>query len=746
MTDSTATQSRVRRLVVIGLGLIGGSLASAARQRGICQAVWGVAPDEQVRARAMELGIVERAEGSIADLAADLGEGDLIFIAVPTLSVVKVLAQIAPCVSPAVTVTDGASVKGSVLADVRRVYGCVPAQVVLGHPIAGSEKSGVEAANPDLYERHRIILTPLPETGTSHLERVQSLWEAVGAEVLHLDVQQHDDILAATSHLPHAIAFSLVDTLAHDSQNQDIFRYAAGGFRDFTRIASSDATMWRDIMLANRQSVVKALDLFSANLDRLRQAIEREDEQQLLGIFTRAKAARDHFTRMLQHRAIVDAGPSRTVHLRVSPAGGLGGSLRLPGDKSISHRAVMLGALAIGVTEIHGFLQSEGALATLQALRDMGVVIVGPTDDKVVVHGVGLHGLQPPAGPLYLGNSGTSARLLAGILAGQAFDSCLTGGEALSRRSMAGIIAPLTRMGAVITAAAGSAIPLQIKGGQTLKGIEHRMPVASAQVKSSLLLAGLYAQGVTRITEPFDTRDHTERMLQGLGYSVTRDGASVALSPGGELHGCRIDVPADLTTAVFFAVAATVTPGSELTLLKVGVNSSRLGAVHILRLMGADIVFSQKHTVSGEPVADICVRSASLQSVAVAEAYVASAIDELPVLLAAAACAEGVTQFSGATRLGLADNQRVCATLAGLQDLGVDCGIDGDLLSVRGGPIQQGEVDSRADSRTAMALTVAGLRAKGPVVIRNCVGVVNAFPEFTAMAQAAGISLEAVNR
>lgn len=292
----------LRNLVVIGLGLIGGSLAMAARQRALCERVIGVVRSPEVQTKALAMGVVDQAVLSLAEVSASLGEGDVIFIAVPTLSVRGVLQQIKPLVSPEVTLTDGASVKGSVLEDVLSVYASMPPQVVLGHPIAGSEKSGVEASNPELYLKHRVILTPTPETGPEHYERVAQLWRAVGAEVLELSVAEHDEILASTSHLPHAIAFSLVDTLAHDSNNEQIFRYAAGGFRDFTRIASSDAVMWRDIMLANRQSVVNAIDLFIANVTRMRQAIETGDGQSLLSTFQRAKAARDHFSRMLALR------------------------------------------------------------------------------------------------------------------------------------------------------------------------------------------------------------------------------------------------------------------------------------------------------------------------------------------------------------------------------------------------------------------------------------------------------------
>lgn len=285
----------VGKCVVIGLGLIGGSLASALRRNTACSEVIGVVRRQVTADIALSEQIVDRAVLSLQDVANELGEGDVIFIAVPTLAVEDTMRDIAHFVAPTVTVTDGASVKGSVVDAVRSVYGSVPAQFVPGHPIAGSEKSGVTAANPDLYHNHRVILTPLSETSPAHIDKVVAMWQSVGAEVLSMSVQEHDAVLAATSHLPHVIAYSLMDTLANDAANDNIFRYAAGGFRDFTRIASSDPLMWHDIMRANRAEVVKAIDLFQQNLTQLKTAIESENSEYLLNTFTRAKSARDQF-------------------------------------------------------------------------------------------------------------------------------------------------------------------------------------------------------------------------------------------------------------------------------------------------------------------------------------------------------------------------------------------------------------------------------------------------------------------
>ena len=297
ITPKSANQAQlINKLVVIGIGLIGGSLATGLKKRGACNEVIGIARREETCAEAVNLGVVDRAYTSLKSIASELVAGDVIFISVPTLSVRSVLQEVKDCVSAEVTITDGASVKGNVQLAAEQVYGQVPRQFVLGHPIAGSEKSGVTAANPDLYENHRCILTPLPSTAAAHLDLVTRMWQAVGAEVLTLSVAEHDEVLGATSHLPHAIAYSLVDTLAHDINNPNIFRYAAGGFRDFTRIASSDPLMWHDIMRANKTSVLHALDLFIDNLMRLRTGIESEDSEYLLSVFTRAKDVRDEFT------------------------------------------------------------------------------------------------------------------------------------------------------------------------------------------------------------------------------------------------------------------------------------------------------------------------------------------------------------------------------------------------------------------------------------------------------------------
>ncbi|SDJ53119.1 bifunctional prephenate dehydrogenase/3-phosphoshikimate 1-carboxyvinyltransferase [Microbulbifer yueqingensis] len=735
----------VGRLVVVGVGLIGGSLALALKAAGACREVIGVARHEDTCQQALELGIADRAVTSLAEVLPVLEAGDVVFVAVPTLAVESVFRELRDHLPAGVTVTDGASVKGSVVEAAAKTWGGVPEFLVPGHPIAGSEQSGASAARDDLYIAHRVILTPLDGTSGEHFQRVERMWQAAGAEVLTMPVREHDEVLAATSHLPHVIAYGLVDTLAHDSENENIFRYAAGGFRDFTRIASSDPTMWRDIVLANRDAILSAIDLYTANLTALRSAIAAGDSDTLMGIFTRAKAARDHFTRMLAKKAYTETMQEQEVTFIARPGGSVSGKLRVPGDKSMSHRSIMLGSLAEGITEVEGFLEGEDALATLQAFRDMGVVIEGPDRGRVVIHGVGLHGLQVPPGPLYLGNSGTSMRLLAGLLAGQSFDVTLTGDESLSKRPMNRVANPLRDMGAKIDTGPEGRPPLKISGGHQLHGIDYRLPMASAQVKSCVLLAGLYAEGETSTTEPAPTRDHTERMLTGFGYEVQRDGARASLRGGGKLRGGRIDVPADISSATFFMVAAAIAPGSEVLLEHVGINPTRDGVINILRAMGADIELLNRREVGGEPVADIRVRHAPLTGIRIPEDQVPLAIDEFPAIFVAAACADGETVLTGAGELRVKESDRIQAMADGLQILGVQAEPTPDGIVIQGAgagaAFGGGTVDSLGDHRIAMSFAVASLRARDTIRILNCANVATSFPGFVQLAQRAGLSL-----
>jgi cyclohexadieny/prephenate dehydrogenase / 3-phosphoshikimate 1-carboxyvinyltransferase len=742
-SHSTANMPLVKCAVVIGVGLIGGSLAKALREAGAVGTLIGVGRDEKSLKHAMQLGVIDE---YCLDAATAVAMADLIVLATPVLSTEKVLAEIKDAIPAQAVITDVGSAKGIVVESCCKVFGKVPPRFVLGHPIAGSEKSGVQAAKADLYRHHSVILTPLEDTNAEALSLVQALWQVAGAKVLKMDVAHHDQVLAATSHLPHLLAYSLVDTLAKQNESQEIFRYAAGGFADFTRIASSDPTMWHDIFLANKSAVLDSLDKFSAGIDAARRALEQSDSQAMLGIFTRAKAARDHFTKMLAQKAYVEPMNQNELTFLARAAGPVRGQIRVPGDKSISHRSIMLGAIAEGETEIEGFLEGEDSLATLQAFRDMGVVIEGPYHGRVTVYGVGLNGLSKPPGPLYVGNSGTSIRLLAGLLAGQTFDTQLQGDESLTVRPMGRVVNPLTEMGAGIESNEGKP-PLLIRGRHALHGINYELPVASAQVKSSLILAGLYAEGETVVIEPAPTRDHTERMLIGFGYDitsrqVTKRVREISIQGGGSLTGTQIDVPADISSAAFFMVAASISPGSDLVLEHVGINPTRVGVVNILTQMGADIELTNDRIVGGEPVADIRVRYAQLKGINIPEDQVALAIDEFPVLFVAAACAQGTTVLTGAEELRVKESDRIQAMADGLEILGVNAQATPDGMIIEGGSIGSGRVNSLGDHRIAMAFAVAALRSEGDIEILNCSNVATSFPNFVELATQVGLSVQ----
>jgi 3-phosphoshikimate 1-carboxyvinyltransferase len=732
----------IPKVAIIGLGLIGCSWVKALKAANSVGSVSGFDRNVDSMQQALQVGLIDDYSLDIVDVVND---ADLVIISVPILAVAEVLEQIKAVIGEKTILTDVGSVKGNISKDVSKVLGDNFDRFVLGHPIAGSERSGVSAADENLFKRHKVILTPEQRTCERALDLVTDAWELTGAVVELMSVRHHDEVLAATSHLPHLLAYSLVDTLANNHENKDIFNYAAGGFRDFTRIASSSPIMWRDIFVGNKDEVLKALDLFTADLQQLREVVACEDKTQMMGTFTRAKAARDHFTKILARRAYVESMTSQTVNYVAAPGGKLSGEFRVPGDKSISHRSIMLGSLAEGTTEVTGFLEGEDSLATLQSFRDMGVVIEGPHRGRVTVHGVGLHGLKRPPNALYLGNSGTSMRLLSGLMAAQKFDVEMTGDESLSKRPMNRVANPLREMGAVIESADNGRPPLRIEGGQPLKGIHYVLPMASAQVKSCLLLAGLYAEGETTVIEPAPTRDHTERMLKGFGYPVEVDGPKVTVRPGGTLTATQIDVPSDISSAAFFMVAATIAKDSDITLQHVGINPTRVGVINILRLMGANIEMLNEREVGGEPVADLRIRSAQLKGIQIPEDQVPLAIDEFPSIFIAASCAEGTTVLTGAEELRVKESDRIQAMIDGLQILGVDAVGTEDGAIIKGfgseGSFKGGEVDSVDDHRIAMSFTIASLRANAEILVNDCANVATSFPGFVELASAAGIQV-----
>ncbi len=420
----------------------------------------------------------------------------------------------------------------------------------------------------------------------------------------------------------------------------------------------------------------------------------------------------------------------------------LQGSLTIPGDKSVSHRSVMFAALADGTSHIEGFLEGEDTRATARIFSQLGVRIETPSPSQRIVHGVGIDGLKAPEAPLDCGNAGTGMRLLAGLLAGQTFDCTLIGDESLSGRPMRRVTGPLSQMGARIDTQDDGTPPLHVHGGQTLHGIDFASPVASAQIKSAVLLAGLYAQGETRVVEPHPTRDYTERMLSAFGVDIEFSPGKARLRGGQRLRATDIVVPADFSSAAFYLVAASIIPGSELRLKQVGLNPRRTGLLHALRLMGADITEENPAEQGGEPVADLVVRYAPLKGARIPEALVPDMIDEFPALFVAAAAAEGQTVVSGAAELRVKESDRLAAMATGLRALGMQVDETEDGATLHGGArLGSGTIESHGDHRIAMAFAIAGQISDGEVRINDIANVATSFPDFDGLARSAGFNL-----
>ncbi|MDH3609765.1 MAG: 3-phosphoshikimate 1-carboxyvinyltransferase [Gammaproteobacteria bacterium] len=430
-----------------------------------------------------------------------------------------------------------------------------------------------------------------------------------------------------------------------------------------------------------------------------------------------------------------------SAYFHLEPSATCNGTVVVPGDKSISHRAVMLASLAEGESEIIGFLPSTDCEATLNAFQNMGVQIERIDDTHVRIQGVGLKGLRAPSNVLNMGNSGTAMRLMAGILSGQSFSSTLVGDASLSSRPMQRIQTPLKKMAANIASEEGYIPPLVIQPSSKLVGIDYSLPIPSAQVKSCVLLAGLYAQGKTCVKENTSTRDHTERMLQTFSYPIEVNHQSVCVEGGGKLIASKIEIPGDISSAAFLIVAALISKNSTLTIRNVGINPTRDGVIQILRLMGADILISNKRNMGMEPVGDLLIQSSELHGIEIPQSLIANSIDEFPIIFIAAACAQGVTTLNGAEELRVKESDRIAVMASGLQKLGISVYEKPDGLVITGGKIQGGEIDSGGDHRIAMAFAIASIQANAVITVRNTENVMTSFPNFVGTVSNLGLKV-----
>lgn len=408
----------------------------------------------------------------------------------------------------------------------------------------------------------------------------------------------------------------------------------------------------------------------------------------------------------------------------------LKGEITVPGDKSISHRSVMFGSLAEGLTEIHGFLQGADCLSTIACFSKMGISIENQ-GDAVLVHGNGLHGLRRPESILDCGNSGTTTRLISGILAGQDFEVTLTGDESIQKRPMKRIMDPLSQMGAKIESVRGNGCAPLCITGSSLHGIHYLSPVASAQVKSSILLAGLYAEGETRVTEPYVSRNHSELMLSSFGADIRAEGTTAILQPGARLCGQNITIPGDISSAAYFIAAALIVPDSEILIRNVGINPTRDGILRVCRSMNADITLLNQKEGPGEPTADLLIRSSSLKGAVIEGAVIPTLIDELPVIAAMACYADGETIIRDAAELKVKESNRIAVMAENLTAMGADVTETADGMIIRGGrPLHGAVIDSKKDHRIAMTFAVAALGADGETEILDADCVDISYPGF----------------
>ncbi|HZR83102.1 MAG TPA: 3-phosphoshikimate 1-carboxyvinyltransferase [Candidatus Binatia bacterium] len=719
---------RIHRLGVVGVGLIGGSLAAAVRRAGLADEIVGLGRTEENLRVARERGLLDFA-GTSPEVVAG---SDLVVLATPVGTLAAAAAAVAPHLRDGAVVTDAGSVKSSVVAELDSLLQ-PRLRFVGGHPIAGTERSGAAAADPDLFRGARCVLTPVATTDRDALARVRELWEAVGMAVVEMPPEEHDRVLALTSHLPHVLAFSLALAAGDATGDPSMLDFAGPSFRSATRVAASSPETWRDILFANRDAVLRALEAFLGKASALADALRAGDAAAVERAIARARDVR---------RNLEAAAPGATAAAResaspddvvtVAPAArGLAGEIAVPGDKSIAHRALLFAGVATGRSRIRGVGQGEDNASTMRVLAALGVAIER-AGDAITVDGGGFEGLRAPRDVLDCGNSGTTMRLAAGLLAARPFVSRLDGDASLRRRPMARVIEPLAAMGAAIDSDAGRP-PLTVRG-RSLRPASVRLAIASAQVKTAILLAGLQTEGETAVAEPAMSRDHTERLLPAFGVAVERRSAlDVAVRGPVALRAAEVDVPGDPSAAAFWLVAGAIVPGSRVVVRGVGVNPTRTGAIDVLRAMGARISLAPRAPVGDEPVADVTVEASELRGTTIAGDAMLRSIDEMPVLAVAAACADGETRFRDAAELRVKESDRLAAMAAGLEALGVSVEQHPDGLTIRGrAALRGGEVESHGDHRVAMAFAIAALVARGPVTIHGARAIAVSYPEFLA--------------
>jgi cyclohexadieny/prephenate dehydrogenase / 3-phosphoshikimate 1-carboxyvinyltransferase len=718
-------------VMIIGLGMIGGSFAKALKERGLAT-LYAVDRREGELALGVSTGVIDHP----AEMSADfISKMDVIVLATPVRAMESVLSDLKPFLSEHTLVTDVGSTKGSVVEAVRRVFGYVPANFIPGHPIAGAEKSGVLASNPLLFEKHMAIVTPLADSNPVLLDRLHRLWRAVGADVVSMDVDHHDHVLASSSHLPHLLAYTLVDALANGERSQDIFKFAAGGFRDFTRIASSDPVMWRDVFLANKEATLATLDHFTDRLADMRAAIDQGDGTSMFGVFTRAKSARDHFLRLLEQRTIGAVKEVRPVSVSVLPASAIKGDISLLGDKSLSHKAITIAALSEGVSEIKNIDLTGDVRITMQAFRDMGVVIEEVSADHLRVHGVGLRGLKAPIAPINVHQSRESLYLLLPVLAGQSFSVSVVAEGKLLNQSMGDLFSLVRKMGGRVVSEMADCLPVNLFPGKP-SNISVDLKAGSERLRMSAFLAALYSPAESFVKPLLLGVSHCEVLLRQFGVTILDQAGGFRLVSA-PLVGTDIVLSGDEYEAAWLVLLSSLLPGSELLIENAGLDSVSFAFFSFLKSIGADVSIP-KQSVTGLCEGKVQVGFAELQSFTLLPEQSYQFRNELPLLCVAAAYAKGESRIQGVGSLPYYYEDRVLAFVDALAHMKIACVYENGDLLIDGGLPQGGELDCAGDDKLALAMLALGARSKSITKVNDCQKLLEEFNELESVAMQLG--------
>lgn len=718
--------------MIVGLGMIGGSFAKALKERGLAT-LYAVDRREGELALGVSTGVIDYPAQLTADYVAKM---DVIVLATPVRAMASVLSEIKPFLNEQTLITDVGSTKGSVVSAAERVFGVMPPNFIPGHPIAGAEKSGVLAANSQLFEKHMAIVTPVLNSDPVLVDRLHRLWRAIGADVVSMDVTHHDHVLASSSHLPHLLAYTLVDALANSDRSQDIFKFAAGGFRDFTRIASSDPVMWRDVFLANKEATLATLDQFTERLADMRQAIEQGDGASMFGVFTRAKSARDHFLRLLEQRTSDVQKDISSVAMQVFPASVLQGDISLPGDKSLSHIAITIAALCEDISDLRNVSLDGEVQVTIQALRDMGVVIEALSTNRLRVHGVGLRGLKAPIAPINFHHSELSLHTLLPVLAGQGFAVAVTADEALLDRAWTDLFGLLRQMGCELTFEREDCLPAHVK---PINGSELTIALTKASHKQTMaaFMASLMMGEKTVIAGVGEEIGQIEVMLHRFGVRMSRSANAVKVESL-LLHSVQLDICADVYAVAWMTLLASLLPGSELEIKNLSLDDQAFQYFQLLKRMGADLELPEKNA-SGVFEGSMVVRFAELSAVHLLAEQAYRVRSLLPLLCVAAVYAKGQSHIQGIKFLPYYHEDRILALADALQQMQVKVEIkDADLL-ISGSVPQGGEIDSAGDQYLALAMLALGVRSQQLTQVKDCQTLLQEFNELEALARQLGL-------